>query len=345
MQTWIVTGVSGSNRIELLQEIKEYCKDKKVVVHDVGAIIKAECSKLKIQVSDDRMLDVDSNQLRLLRATALKEVRIAILRNSDADLHLIGLHAMFRWKHRLVPGISYPDVLALEPDGFINVVDDVRAIYERNTSNPKWDTHTLPNFVETQEWMMEEELVTEVLADVVAKPMYLVARNHNIHNLVDIFFSKKKKVYLSFPITAVQKDKPELMERIQGPILKELEELFIVFNPLAIKDMSLTYPPELLDALPDVIANLTPKAKQIVKSRTVERDFQFIDQSDAVVVFYLTDKVSPGVLAEIFYAHRNTKPVYAAFSSKASPFLEGVVSHLTQDPESLMVLLREFAEE
>jgi hypothetical protein len=31
--------------------------------------------------------------------------------------------------------------------------------------------------------------------------------------------------------------------------------------------------------------------------RTIERDYRFIDQSDVVVVLYMTEKVSPGVLA------------------------------------------------
>lgn len=342
---WVVTGISGSGRIELLWELAEYCRgslSKSVAVHDVGTIIQEEAAKLKIPINHDRILDMDVAWLRTIRAAALKEVNIRILNEPDADLHLIGVHAMFHWKRRLVPGISYPDVLALRPDGFINVVEDVRTVYETNRKNPRWDDNTVPELSETQEWMMEEEFLTEVLADVVAKPMYLIARQHNVANLADLFFTDKKKVYLSFPITAIKDIDPELLARIQGPILSDLEAQFVVFNPLAIKDMSLTYL-EPTDGVPELLAQLTPKANELIKSRTVERDFQFIDQSDAVVVFYITEKVSPGVLAEIFYAHRNTKPVYASFSGKASPFLEGAVTELTDDIERLMTILREFA--
>jgi adenylate kinase/nucleoside 2-deoxyribosyltransferase len=346
VQKWIITGISGSGRIELMNELAEHCRNqlhKVVTVHDAGAIIREECLKHRIRVADERILDVDGPLLRTLRAAALKEVNIRILSQPDADLHLIGLHAMFRWKRRLVPGISYPDVLALSPDGFISVIDDVRTVFETNQRNPKWDEDTLPNPEETQEWMMEEEFLTEVLADVVGKPIYLVARKRNIGNLADLFFTKKKKVYLSFPITAVRETEPQLLERIQGPILSELQNLFVVFNPLAIKDMALTYPNPA--GVPELVSQLTPRAKEILKSRTVERDFQFIDQSDAVVVFYETEKVSPGVLAEIFYAHRNTKPVFASFAGKPSPFLESAVTELHSTPEALLESLRRFAAE
>ena len=50
MQKWIVTGVSGSERIELLNELKDYIKnnsDKRVGVYDVGDLIKVECKKNK----------------------------------------------------------------------------------------------------------------------------------------------------------------------------------------------------------------------------------------------------------------------------------------------------------
>jgi nucleoside 2-deoxyribosyltransferase len=192
--------------------------------------------------------------------------------------------------------------------------------------------------------MLEEEFVTEVLADVTARPMYIVARRHTIPNLADLFFTTKKRIYLSYPITAVQKEQPALLERIQGPILTDLERLFVVFNPLAIKDMSLASE-QAPEGLPTSISAITSKAKDIIKARTIERDFQFIDQADAVVVFYLTDRLSPGVLSEILYAHRNQKPVFMAFTGARSPFLEDVATVIESDVDMLMKRLRDWAGE
>jgi len=341
MQTWIVTGVSGSGRIELLKELAENCKSqgRTVLVHDVGAMIAKEARRQKLQFADDKILDVDASLLRTLRALVVKEVRVRILERPTADLHLIGVHACFRWKGRLIPGISFVDIGDLRPDGFINVIDDVQAVHEVNSRNPKWDATSLPNLEHTQDWMIEEEFIAEILAEVQSKPMYLVARNHRISNLADLFFSSKKRIYLSYPITAVRKERPELLARIQGEILTELESLFVVFNPLAIEDMPLVEGKE----LPDKVDQVTPDAQALIKSRTVERDFQFIDQSDAVVVYYMTDKVSPGVLAEIYYAHRNMKPVYLCFPHAVSPFLEGAATCISKNPEEQLELLRKFA--
>lgn len=344
MKKWFVTGVSGSERIEILNELAAYCmgKGKNVLVHDVGDIIKNECSKHRIHLVDQRVLDMDRTQLEILRAAALKEVQIRILRESNVDLHLIGIHATFRWRSRLMSGISYQDIVELKPDGFINVVRDVKEVVEANRKNPKWSEDGPPNLKETQEWMMEEEFVTEVLAEVNRKPIFLIARKHPIDNIADLFFTNKKKIYLSYPITAVRESSQDLLDRIQGPILDELKKLFVVFNPLDITDMRLTYK-EAKTTMPELVSDIDHKAIELIKKRTIERDFQFIDQSDAVVVFYLTEKVSPGVLAEIYYAHRNQKPVFMVLPHGKSPFVEDAVTKITDSIEEIMQNLHEFS--
>jgi adenylate kinase/nucleoside 2-deoxyribosyltransferase len=344
MQKWIVTGVSGSGRIELLQELKTHSEQigKKVVVHDVGAMIEEECSKHRIKYSDKHVLNLDRNLLKVLRTAALKEANLRIIKMADVDMHFIGVHATFRWKSRLIPGMSFQDVLEIKPDGLLNIINDIKSIYETNSRNPKWDERTIPNPEETQYWMMEEEFVTEVIGEVINKPMYLVARKHNIDNLSDLFFSNKKKIYLSYPITAVRKENPELLMRIQSSILKDLEKLFVVFDPLTIKDIG-DMDRHFNGELPASLIEFDHKAKGIIKARTIERDFQFIDQSDAVAVFYMTEKLSPGVLSEIAYAHRTAKPVFMVFPYQASPFIEDMTTAIYKTPEELMDRLRVFS--
>lgn len=341
MKRWIFTGTSGSGRIELLEELAGYLQNhlgKRALVHNIGSLIQEECTKNKVHYTDKRILDLDSDLLKTLRTIAMKESIIRAQRDPDIDFHFISTHATFRWKNRLIPGVSFTDLKELNPDGFVNVVDNIHSVIEANRRNPKWEIGESPDYEETQDWMIEEEFVAEFLADALGKQVYLVTREHNIPNLADLFSTNKKKIYLSYPITGVQIDNPELLDKIQGPILNRLEDLFIVFNPLTIKDMSLAK-----NGIPDFVNELTHKAKQTIKSRTVARDFQFIDQADAVVVFYLTDKVSPGVLAEIYYAHRHQKPVYMVFPYTKSPFIEDAVTHIEVDIDSLMKRLSDFA--
>jgi len=46
---------------------------------------------------------------------------------------------------------------------------------------------------------------------------------------------------MSYPITAIRKDNPDLLAQIQGEYLSRLEALFVVFDPLTVRDMELTY--------------------------------------------------------------------------------------------------------
>ncbi len=344
MEKWIVTGVSGSGRIELLKEIQEEAKKRArdIYIHDVGHLIRQEAIRNRILPVDQLIDDMDRSQLRLLRSAALKNVELAIARAPEKSIHLIGIHATFKWKGRLIPGISYQDIVEMKPDGFINVVHNLEDVINTNSKNPKWDENTLPDGVETQDWIIIEEFVTEVLSEVSQKRMYLVPRDHNISNITDLFTTNKKKIYLSYPITAVRKDNPKLLEQIQAEFLPKLENLFVVFNPLSVGDMTLASK-DRDHELPELVDQLTIKAKEIIKSRTIDRDFQLIDQADAVVVLYLTDKVSPGVLAEIYYAHRNLTPVFVVFPYKKSPFMEDAVTHFEDDFDLMLEVLEEFA--
>ncbi len=346
MENWIITGISGSGRIEILEELKKYSekKGKKVLVHDVGKIIYEEAKKSRIYLTDEKVLDIDKNLLRVLREGALKQVELSTLKNQDVDLNLIGIHATFRWKSKLIDGLSYKNLERFNIKGFINVVDDVKDIVENNSKNPKWTEDTFPNLELTQHWIIEEEFITQVIADFYDKPMYIIPRKQRINNLYDFFLKKKKKIYLSYPITAIREEKPELLKKIQGEYLEMLEKYFIVFNPLSIKDMVLTQNKKKYN-IPSLIENITEDAKKLIKTRTIERDYHFIEQSDATVVIYPTQKLSPGVLSEIIYSHKNQKPVFVYFQGKKSPFLEEYSTFITDDIKVFFEKLKNFSNE
>ena len=184
-----------------------------------------------------------------------------------------------------------------------------------------------------------------MLGEMTNTPVFLVARKHNIDNISDLFLTEKKKLYLSYPITAIKDSNPEILEEIQGEILTKLQEEFIVFNPLSIEDMKLTYlqKSEQSGDYPEFIEQLNGDAIEIIKTRTVHRDYQFIDQSDAVVVFYITDKLSPGVMGEMYYAHRNSKPIFMAFQGSRSPFLTDICHVIENKPDDLFKHLQNFS--
>lgn len=338
---WIATGISGSGRIELLDKVKNAAtaSNQSVVTHDVGQMLREDFTRNGIPFVDSRILDADPALLRMARASVIKSIKIEVLKSPKETCHLISVHGTLRWRQRLIPGLSYQDLVILEPSGFLTIVDEAKRVWDKNHLNPKWDKQSVPNLQATQEWMVEEEFVTELFAEVFHRiPAYLVAKNHTPENLLDLFLSKKKKLYLSFPITAIQESHPEIIKEIQGPILERLQETFVVFNPWWIEDMPLANKKDNSE-FPELLNELTFDTIQNIKNRTIERDFQFIDQADGMVCFYPTDKVSPGVLAEIYYAHRMQKPVFMVFSEKISPFLEDAVTKFESKPDTLLKYL------
>lgn len=338
MKNYIFTGISGSGRIELLNELKTELvkRGKSVNVFDVGRIIFDSAERLNIKISDEKVLDIDKDLLTTLRKIALDEVQLQITKQ-PADFNLIGIHATFRWKNRLIKGISFRELNAFKIEGFINVVDNVSEICKINSQNPKWRDTERPNIEETNNWIVEEEFITEVLAEFHRVPVYIICRKHNISNLADLFLTDKKRMYCSYPITQIEEDKPELLDRIRKDILPKLENEFIVFDPLLIRDMDLVYQGKV--DLPDSIEEVSEKAASQLKARIVERDFQFIDQSDFIVVLYFTDKVSVGVLSEIIYAHRHNKPVFMVFPFSISPFLQDATTMVFKAEEGLFKYL------
>ncbi len=69
MQKWVVTGVSGSGRIDLLNNLQKEIekRNKKAHVHDVGQIIKEECERNGLGFSDQFILDRDQSLLKSIR--------------------------------------------------------------------------------------------------------------------------------------------------------------------------------------------------------------------------------------------------------------------------------------
>lgn len=336
---WIVTGVSGSGRIEMLNELKLYAegKGKKVKVLDIGNVIEQKAKERNMPFVLDKILNLDQVTLGLLRALAIQAINKDISDDQESDVIFIGMHALFFWRDRLIPGVSYFDLLSLNPDGIINVVDDVLTIQKINMKNPKWAQEKSPSPASLQRWMMEEELLSDIYASIKGVPMYVLARKQRVENLYSFFFEKKKKIYLSYPITAIREEK-EILDRIQNEYKPKLEELFFVFNPLDIMDKT-----HISQKVKEVEGFLSDESVGFIDARTIDRDFRFISQSDAVVVIYPTDKSSPGVDQEMQHAYSHQIPVYMLYYEKISPFLDRIAEIYDND-EAFFDKLKEFAD-
>ena len=331
-EIWAFTGVSGSGRKEVVAELVDYAKTKgkKITEFDVGERIKIIANENNIVFHSERILNIDKTALSLLRALAIQSIIQDINADTESDLIIIGMHALFIWKGALIPGVSYSDLLNIELNGIVNIVDDVAEIYQRCLKNPTWKGPQMISVSSLQRWIMEEELLSEISASIKGVPMYVHARIQDTENLYHFFFSKRKRVYVSYPLTAIM-DNERLKETIQKEYISAIKNEFYVFNPLDIKDKTNLWEKETYGIIKtrdgqesDIIDFSDGDSKLLIDSRTITRDYRFIQQSDAVVVIYPTDKSSQGVAAEMIYAHAHQIPVFMYYEGSISPFHEAI---------------------
>lgn len=332
------TGISCSGRKELIKDFEVLCVQRELNIgfFNVGEYMHRVAADSRVHFTQ-KVLDSDPAVLSLARRTAFYE----IARDAKEFEHaIIGLHACFRWRGSLLEGFSFKDIEILPPDLFINVVDNIADIYARMEKSVQWAgiQKTALNV-----WLDEEEFLTRQLANHIEKPHYTVARQHLLTNFSELLFSDKPKFYLSYPITLL-KDTPAEIEKIRE-VGNQLSNSFIVFDPLAIKDMALVTkskdPGDEMLNVPENMSELDDDVIEQIKTRTISRDYQFIHQSDFVVVIYPTDKLSPGVLSEMNYASRHNKPVYAVYNETRSIFFENLCDKIFDTFEELDDFLKE----
>ncbi|MDE0553341.1 MAG: AAA family ATPase [Candidatus Poribacteria bacterium] len=328
----ICTGISCSGRKELMADFSAFCAQKGLNIgfFNVGDFMRQIGAESHVDFTE-KVLDSDPAVLSLARRTAFYEIA---QRAADYQHAIIGLHACFRWRGSLLEGFSYKDIEIIQPDMLINVVDNITDISERMEQSVQWSGMGKATL---NVWLDEEEFLTRQLAQLIEKPYYAVAKQHDLENFYELLFSPRKPIfYLSYPITLLR-ETPAEIEKIRE-MGERLSRSFIVFDPLSIKDMALvTDGGEAVDSTQNVatVGEMSKDVIEQIKTRTISRDYQFVHQSDFVVVIYPTDKLSPGVLSEMNYASRHNKPVYAVYSETRSIFFENLCEKIFDTFEEL----------
>ncbi len=356
-----ITGISGSGRLSILQEVQ--ARNSMLRVIDVGSRMFKKSSDLGVEIPDGKILDMDPLALDYLRAATFEDI-LKEVENVRSTGGVVGIstHVCFRWKKHLMQAFNFHYVNALNPDVYINVIDNAHNVYLNLLHDRVWSGRL--TLKEVLIWRDEEAFITRMLAEYQRKPFYLFPRREDPAMLEKILFNVEKarksggkplpKAYLSYPITHVKGD-AEVWEQ-KDEIKKKLKEAGIVlFDPISIEDSVL------VDMAYDAISKGREtveieidgkvgeiKVKEIldavgdIKDQIVMRDYQLINQSDMIIVFYPTRVLSPGVLSEIKYGYTHNKNVYAIFPfEESSPFFEYYTTKVFKDVDSLLDYLRE----
>ncbi len=329
----VCTGSSGSDRTGYLQGVKEIAENTglELQVCNVGDMMLQKASDMGSPISREKILDLPSSSLEWLRGTVFEE----IVRRADTHENtIIATHTCFRWKKFLSPAFDTYYLGQLDPDFYVTITDDYDAIRRRLEETEQWRGRL--QLWEILVWRDEEFFITNMLAEYYRKPHYLIAREDPPDILFNLMFRPDcKKAYLSYPITAIEKDQPERLEETQR-FLTELRKHLVVFDPLAIKELERA---RRLYEKQDV--EIDAEIMRILEDQTVARDYQFIDQSDMVIVYYPVREPSPGVLSELIYGFSHDKEVYMVFPYQISPFLQFYCTKIFSRGEDLIDYLQE----
>jgi adenylate kinase len=328
----IITGQVGVDKGPYLEQVEALARNggQNLKVFHVGRMMYAEAP----DVPEGRILNLPIGRLNTLRRAVFKE----ILREADRHEHVIlNTHATFRWRHGLFAAFDFDQIKAFNADLYITLVDNVESVHQRLLRDHEVD-HTLKDIMV---WREEELLATEILANILRPHghFYMISRGRNvptartIHNLM--FEPKRRKVYLSFPMSHVM-DLPETLGEIER-FKSAIHEHFTAFDPADVDEFLLHT--EADRARQEGRATVTiPAAQGPIELKTSDvlqisgdimgqiyaRDFKMVDQSDMIISLIpelATGKpaLSSGVERELHHAFETGKEVYVVWPCRSMP--------------------------
>ena len=352
----VVTGQVGVDKGPYLEALKAEAgrRGLDLEVCHVGQMMYAEAP----DVPAGRILNLPITRLNALRRAVFKE----ILRTVERHKHVIvNTHATFRWKHGLFAAFDFDQIKALKADLYLTLVDNVDAVHQRLLRDHDID-HTLKDVMV---WREEEVLATEILANILKGHghFFMLSRGRRMLSTQTafrlIFEPKRKKAYLSFPMSHVM-DLPQTLGEIEQ-FKRTLTEHFTCFDPADVDEVALHG--LALQALQDgrttievngpegPLAVKTADVAQIsgdILGQTYARDFKMIDQSDMIVSLVPElpggkPALSSGVERELHHAFEAGKEVYVIWRCAAmpSPFITETATKVFRSTDEAIGHFRE----
>ncbi|MBO3840146.1 MAG: AAA family ATPase [Candidatus Brockarchaeota archaeon] len=344
----VATGISGSGREEYLRKFIDFSRKKGIEIRlfSVGSMMFETSRKLGMDIKEDKILDLSPSSLNFLRATVFEQI---IRESENHENIMISTHACFRWKKHVFQAFDFHYLNELSPDMFVTISDSVLSIKNRLEHSSQWRGRlTLKDILV---WRDEEILLTKSIADYRGKPFYIIPSSSPSETLFNLAFNpRSKKAYLSYPITHLENreaglaNKDVFKEKLRGLGLT-------VFDPGEIEDAMLIEKLKEAKALGrdslilgdngcEISVREMEEVVEDLLDQIVARDYQLIDQSDFLVVYYFSPIMSPGVLSEMNYGFSNNKKVFVVFQGPESPFFNYYSTKIFQTEEELVGFLR-----
>lgn len=363
----LVTGPPLSGRDEYVEKTARVLAEHgvRVRVHHVYDYMRREGAGIGLSnITRENILDIPEPLLRDLRARALRVIKEE-MREDEEAVHIVSTPNVFPIKphtgttRRIIYGLT-EDVVAeyIEPQLIIVAVDDALRVVERMRRDEVW-SRRFPHPSLEQAVVMREESIENV--ERIVRHMYsyggkqvpyvILSVNHPPRVLAEIILEVKPRVYLSYNMTGMPPEAFENVRRMQAKLSKH----FVVFDPGTINEWKIVeeYDRAVEEGKDRIVVKLNgksfelmlsevEKAIDMIRAQIVSRDYNLIDNADAICVYHHGRHPSYGVMAEVMRASMQAKPVYVLYPYKRrlSPFFEHYVSS-SYYAEYKIVTLRE----
>ena len=328
----VVTGMVGVDKKSYLEKVCQIAgrNGKEVMLCNVGDSMYAEAP----DIPPGRILDIPMKRLSSLRRSVFKDI---IAKSKNVPNMIVNTHATFRWRHGLFPAVDFDQMRQINADMYICIIDGVPALHAR-LEDEHYTEHSLKDLIV---WREEEIIGTEMLYKGINDkiPFYCLARGAE-HQTTETFYrllfdNGCKKVYLSFPMTAVV-DMEDIKKEI-NEFRNLMKKSFICFDPADLEECYLPHKAQKAReaGLEHIEVEVEEKKIKLdldevrrierdINSQTYARDFMLIDQSEMIISFIpsLSDgraAISSGVERELQHAHEAAKEVYVIWTAEQSP--------------------------
>ena len=350
-------GPPGSGRDPYIEQMIKIAdiKGKQVNYYHVFNHIVDKANEKGFKIHKLNVLDMfltRPDRIRAFRMAAIDDIVERI--SNKQGVHIVSTPYHFEWEGASLEGLTYKEIEKLNPDIFIVIIDDVARVKERLKQDDQWREHKF-TFGEVARWRREEIKGIWNFAHSFRPPreVYILAIEHNPQVFYDLLFErKKKKVYLSYPITGVA---PEVI-RQEREFKQKISDYYVVFDPLTIHDWAIvSHWKTIKDStqeLPNFFkckidyegglveykcnSNEVEFAIKDIRRQIVDRDYKMIDSSEYVIVYHPRKSISAGVICEMVHAKGGGKMVYAMYPFEPSPFFEYHADHIFKDEKELM---------
>lgn len=330
MKTAIITGISGSERIQYLEEIQEYAKrnGRALKIINMWDVLNEVSPK---SIDEATILNIPTPKRMGLFKKAYKEAahRLEELRqhygHGTEKCVAVATHACFYWQTTYHKAFPNHLLRSLRADVFVTIIHNMRNIKDKLGKNVSHRFSDI-NFTDILHWRDRESTETRNWAHSFGKEHFVIARNEPPQTLYKILFEEgTKRVYFSYAMSYVRAQQLEARKLID----KLRERGYIVFDPGSIDDAK--YVDKLLAGDPD-----NPVYQDLgkdVDDQTVKLDYSLVEQSQLLIARYPAGKLlsykshldrmyiplSAGVICEMVHGHSEGKRVYAVWLPKTEP--------------------------